>query len=119
MIRKFKRSFQSQGLYGANDTVRPSGDFLIDYHPDHDGLFLATGDSGHGVKVLPVIGEKIMDAIDGKLDHILRDLWRWREDVPATFKGTSDGTRGGRRGMMFREEWQRPADWTRVGRVHL
>ncbi|KIW16548.1 hypothetical protein PV08_03736 [Exophiala spinifera] len=85
----------------------PNGDFLIDYHPDYKGLFLATGDSGHGVKVLPVIGEKIADSIEGKLDHTLQELWRWREDITAVFQGTSDGTRGGRRGMVFQEEWQK------------
>ncbi|KAK5045490.1 hypothetical protein LTR84_009108 [Exophiala bonariae] len=97
----------------------PSGDFLIDYHPEYEGLFLATGDSGHGVKVLPVIGQKIADSIEGKLDHTLQELWRWKEDIPSVFQGTSDGTRGGRRGMVFQEEWQRVRDPTGVARERL
>ena len=36
----------------------PDGDFLIDYHPDVQGLFVATGGSGHGFKFFPVIGEE-------------------------------------------------------------
>ena len=84
--------------------ARPTGDFLIDFHPDCAHLFLAIGDSGHGFKVFPVIGEKIVDAIDGTLDQELQHLWRWRSDARSNFRGTDDGTRGGRRGMTLDSE---------------
>ncbi|OQV02535.1 hypothetical protein CLAIMM_07721 [Cladophialophora immunda] len=82
----------------------PTGDFLIDYHPHYQDLFLVTGDSGHGFKVLPVIGDKVVDAIDGELDQDLQQLWRWREAAPGPWSGTDDGTRGGRRGMILNDE---------------
>lgn len=68
---------------------------------------MATGDSGHAFKVFPIIGEKIADAIEGRLDPELRDLWRWKIESPATFQGTNDGSRGGRRGMILEQESQR------------
>lgn len=68
---------------------------------------MATGDSGHAFKVFPIIGEKIVDAIEGRLDPELRDLWRWKLESPEIFQGTDDGTRGGRRGMILEQEWQR------------
>lgn len=77
---------------------------MIDYHPQVDGLFIATGDSGHGFKVFPVIGEKIADAVERKLAPELQSLWRWRDESPLHFDGTDDGTRGGRRGMMLQTE---------------
>ncbi|CAH0057892.1 unnamed protein product [Clonostachys solani] len=99
------RKFSKTRLCWYCDT--PSGDFLIDYHPHVKGLFLATGDSGHGFKVFPVIGDKIVDAIEGHLDTELKDLWRWKPHAHVPFDGTDDGTRGGRRGMMLEEEWKK------------
>ena len=88
-------------------TSSPTGDFLIDYAPQANSLFLATGDSGHAFKVFPIIGERIADVIEGRLDPELRELWRWRTDSPNTFQGTDDGTRGGRRSMILEQELRR------------
>ena len=82
----------------------PDGDFLIDYHPDAEGLFLATGGSGHGFKFFPIIGEKIVDAVEGKLEQDLKHSWRWREETVSDFVGCDDGSRAGRRGMLLEEE---------------
>lgn len=38
------RGFERTGLCWYNDT--PSGDFILDYHPEHKNLFIATGGSG-------------------------------------------------------------------------
>ncbi|WFD33822.1 hypothetical protein MCUN1_000642 [Malassezia cuniculi] len=43
--------------------------FLIDFHPLVDGLLVASGDSGHGFKFLPVLGRLIMS----RLFHIDND----------------------------------------------
>ena len=77
---------------------------MIDYHPEYKCLFLATGDSGHGFKVFPVIGDKIVDAIEGNMNKEYRELWQWKKDLPAGFQGTDDGTRGGRRGLILEDE---------------
>ena len=83
---------------------RPDGDFLIDHHPDHEGLFLATGGSGHGFKFFPIIGDKIVDSIEGCLDTDLRQLWRWRASAMPDFTGCEDGSRAGPRGMTLDAE---------------
>lgn len=97
----------------------PSGDFLITPHPTLQNLILATGGSGHGFKFLPVIGEKIVDMISDDLnitsntfDPELKRIWRWRpdEEVPGRTDEEvecQDGSRGGRRGMIWSEEMQK------------
>ena len=42
------------------------GDFWIDRDPDHPGLVVAAGGSGHAFKFLPVIGDVIADVIEGR-----------------------------------------------------
>ena len=37
----------------------PSGDFLIDRHPDFENVWLAGGGSGHGFKLGPAVGEYV------------------------------------------------------------
>ncbi|KAH7175878.1 FAD dependent oxidoreductase [Dactylonectria macrodidyma] len=80
------------------------GEWLVDWHPGWRGLFVATGDSGHGFKFLPNLGDKIVDVLLGQ-GGTLADKWRWR-DVPSdgagretdgVYKGliTEDGSRGG------------------------
>lgn len=88
--------------------IRPDGNWLIDHHPSHPGLFLATGGSGHGFKFFPVIGEKIVDAIEKRLDPELKALWQWRAHPVQDFVGTDDGSRSGREGMLLDEEIARP-----------
>lgn len=99
-----ERPFTHTRMCWYTDT--PTGDFIIDFHPEIEGLFLATGGSGHAFKFLPVIGEKVIEALEGRLDSDLRSLWAWPEVVHG-FSGTEDGSRGGRKGMLLREEWER------------
>ena len=80
---------------------------MIDYHPRHPGLFLATGGSGHGFKFLPVIGDKIVDAIEGLLHPELQEMWSWRKEAVKNFLGTEDGSRRGKKGMLLDQEMNR------------
>jgi sarcosine oxidase/L-pipecolate oxidase len=92
----------------ANHGDRPKGDFLITYHPDHPNLFLATGGSGHGYKFLPILGEKIVDALEGTLDAELARLWKWPEvRAPRGPVVTKDGSRSGAIGLVLRDELAR------------
>ena len=104
-----ERPFSGTRICWYADT--PTGDFLIDYHGDYDGLFLATGGSGHGYKFLPVIGEKIVGAVERKLEDELAGLWRWREKrLP--FEGTADGSRSGVKLMNLDEELMKGGSMT-------
>lgn len=51
-----------------------------------------------------MIGEKIVDAVEGRLEHELKELWKWKEEASLAFDGADDGTRGGRRGMILQKE---------------
>lgn len=80
----------------------PDGNFIITHHPEHKNLLVATGGSGHGFKFFPVIGEKIVDILEGKQTEYA-ELWRWREPVEG-FAYCDDGSRAGRKGMLLHEE---------------
>jgi sarcosine oxidase/L-pipecolate oxidase len=99
------RPFTNTRLCWYTDT--PKGDFIIDYHPEFAGLFVATGGSGHAFKFLPVIGERIADLVEEKklpgAEEELGRLWRWRgERVESVV--TEDGSRGGVPGLVLSEE---------------
>lgn len=91
--------------HGANLLYSPKGDFIVSYHPDYEGLFLATGGSGHGYKFFPVIGDKIVDAMEGTLDSELSEMWTWPETARSheeDFDG--DGSRSGTRRAILKDE---------------
>ena len=104
------RPFHSTRTCWYTDT--PNGDFIIDYHPEYshpegrEGLFLATGGSGHGFKFFPVLGEKIIDAVEGRLEEDLKGLWKWGEGKEGRWE-TEDGCRGGERDMEWENEWRK------------
>ncbi|KAG4258947.1 hypothetical protein FPRO03_13413 [Fusarium proliferatum] len=55
-------------------TDSPDAHWLIDRHPIHKDLLLATGDSGHAFKMFPIIGKYIADALEGR-ETGLRKEW--------------------------------------------
>ena len=44
-------------------TNSPDGHFIVDRHPEHEQVTLATAFSGHGFKLGPVVGEMMADLI--------------------------------------------------------
>jgi glycine/D-amino acid oxidase-like deaminating enzyme len=58
------------------------GHFWIAPDPERPGLIVAAGDSGHGFKFAPVLGEIIADAVEGKANPLLQKF-RWRPKVRA------------------------------------
>jgi glycine/D-amino acid oxidase-like deaminating enzyme len=53
------------------------GDFWIARDPGRPGLIVASGDSGHGFKFAPVLGELIADAVEAQPNPLL-ERFRWR-----------------------------------------
>ena len=92
-----KRDFDRTRICWYTDTTK--GDFIIDYHPSFDGLFVATGGSGHAFKFMPVIGRRIADAIQRRLDISYQQLWSWPEQkvdaAPADVQKAAFKARGG------------------------
>lgn len=58
------------------------GHFWIARDPERKGLVIAAGDSGHGFKFAPVLGEIIADEVEEKPNPILQKF-RWRPEVRA------------------------------------
>lgn len=56
------------------------GHFWVDHDPDHPGLVVAAGDSGHGFKFAPLWGQIIADAVEQKPNPILKKF-RWRPEI--------------------------------------
>jgi glycine/D-amino acid oxidase-like deaminating enzyme len=51
-------------------TMSPDTHFIIDVHPHHPNVVLATGFSGHGFKFASVIGEVLADlSSSGRTRH--------------------------------------------------
>lgn len=96
------RPFSKTRLCWYTDT--PTGDFIISYHPRFRGLFVATGGSGHGFKFLPVLGDKIVDAVEGRTPKEFADKWAWKEIGGGDAVATEDGSRGGVPGLVLDEE---------------
>lgn len=59
------------------DASTPTHDFLISSHPHCPNLFVATGGSFHGWKFLPVIGDYVVDMMQGTLSAEYADRWAW------------------------------------------
>lgn len=98
-----ERPFSASRLCWYSDT--PTGDFLVDHHPGYGGLFLATGGSGHAFKFLPVLGDRVVEAVEGRLGGGLGPLWGWRGEGVRPFRGCEDGSRVGERGLVLGVEW--------------
>lgn len=93
---------------------RPKGDFIVSYHPEHESLFLATGGSGHAFKFFPVLGDKVVDAMEGTLDPELSEMWTWSASAASTgedFDG--DGSRSGERRANLKDELAKTTKATR------
>jgi sarcosine oxidase / L-pipecolate oxidase len=95
------RPFSCSRICWYTDT--PNGDFLITYHPEFTGLFLATGGSGHGFKFLSVVGDCIADCVEGRCPVEFKEKWKWPAERVDTVV-TEDGSRGGRPGLVLKEE---------------
>jgi sarcosine oxidase / L-pipecolate oxidase len=98
------RPFSHTRICWYTDT--PNGDFLITYRPDFQGLFLATGGSGHGFKFLPAIGDAIVDSVEGNCPEEFRDKWCWPKMMVEEVV-TEDGSRGGVPGLVLQEEMEK------------
>jgi len=56
-------------------TRTPDRNFIVDQHPDHAGVAIACGFSGHGFKFTPVIGSVLADlALEGQTRHSIEFL---------------------------------------------
>lgn len=88
----YKRPFIRTKLCWLTQTK--NANFLIDYHPSLQNVVLATGGSAHGWKFVPILGDKVVDLLEGQLDPVLKEKWSWEEKIEGikSLKGDSDST---------------------------
>jgi sarcosine oxidase/L-pipecolate oxidase len=82
---------------------------VIDRLPGVDGVMVATGDSGHAFKYLPIIGDRVVDIMEGKgLEMACTRAWKWRSPEGAEHRNVlmegSSGSRALRRLSLVSEE---------------
>lgn len=82
-----------------------NGDFIADWIPGMKNVFMLGGDSGHGFKFLPVLGEEVVRILMGE-ETEAAGKWRWPEEVPEGRWG-GDGSRGSGQGMGVEEGAER------------
>ncbi|KAH6681568.1 FAD dependent oxidoreductase [Halenospora varia] len=75
-------------------TDTPKGDFIITDHPQVEGLFLATGGSGHAFKFLPVLGRYVADVFEGVASQEMKNKWSYANAMNGS-PSKGDGSRGG------------------------
>ena len=79
----------------------PDRNFLIDRHPDYEGLVLAVGGSGHGFMHISTVGGFVVDLMEGKLDGRLKSAFRWRPETAVERDwGDVQGRKGGPNRVM-------------------
>ncbi len=61
----------------GRDAVTPNQDWIISPYLYCKNLYIATADSFHSWKFLPVIGAYVVQMLQGKLDHEKVRRWAW------------------------------------------
>ncbi|KAF5372842.1 hypothetical protein D9758_001474 [Tetrapyrgos nigripes] len=76
-LPRFKeRELFNRAMCWCTDT--PDANLLICEDPRWKNFFLATGDSGHSFKLLPIIGKHIVELLEGTVQRDMLEAWRWR-----------------------------------------
>lgn len=86
--------WQSKILW-YTDTI--NNDYIYDFVPGKKNLFVACGGSGHAFKMLPVLGQFLVDKIEGR-ENLYTNLFSWRrpEDFSSDPNGLQEGLEGSR-----------------------
>ena len=94
-LAKAGLNFESKVLW-YTDTI--DNDYIYDFVPKKKGLFVACGGSGHAFKMLPVLGQFLVDKIEGR-ENLYTDLFKWRysKDFEKDPNGLREGLNGNRR----------------------
>lgn len=87
------KKFSNTRVCWYSDT--PRADFLIDWYPKVENLFVCLGGSGHAYKMLPILGDLIVSVLNGKANDTLKEKWSFEAAYEAQSAGSSsDGSRG-------------------------
>ncbi|KAL4805908.1 FAD dependent oxidoreductase [Aspergillus unguis] len=98
------------------DADTPDRAFLIDRHPEYKSLLVAVGGSGNGAMQMPSIGGFVVDALEGRLNEMVKGVVRWRPEtaVNRDWRSTQGRFGGEDRVMDFQEV--KEDGWTSIDR---
>lgn len=98
---------ESKALW-YTDTI--NNDYIYDFVPGKKNLFVACGGSGHAFKMLPVLGQFLVNKIENEENFYTR-LFKWRkpEEFDKDPNGLSEGKDGAR--VISRQELADDADY--------
>jgi sarcosine oxidase/L-pipecolate oxidase len=68
------------------DAIAPDVNFFITPHPIQ-GLYIATGGSFHGWKMMPVLGKYVIQMLQDKLSDEYKMRWAWERPMPSVPRG--------------------------------
>lgn len=90
------------------DTI--NNDYIYDFVPGKKNLFVACGGSGHAFKMLPVLGQFLVDKIEGR-ENFYTKLFSWRSSSAFTKdpNGLREGLNGDR--VYSKQTMSTPADY--------
>jgi sarcosine oxidase/L-pipecolate oxidase len=95
------------------DADTPDRRFLIDYHPEYPSLLVAAGASGNGFGSMPAVGMVVADAVEGKLEPRLKQLFRWRPETAVDRDWWDTQDRFGVKLEVM--DLQKVKEWTDIG----
>ncbi|CAG8281563.1 unnamed protein product [Penicillium salamii] len=106
------RPFSFARICWDTDTIDRA--FLINRHPDYASLVVAVGGSRNGAMQMPTIGGFIADALEGKLQKELKDVFKWRPEIAVNRDWWSTQNRFGRPDRLMDFQDLKDDDWTNI-----
>jgi hypothetical protein len=77
-------------LKSPRDAFARDGSWIISPHPSATGLYFATAGSFHAWKFFPILGQLVVDMLQGNLEPALAHKWAWGRRMD-----TGEGDGGG------------------------
>lgn len=106
------RPFSHARICWCADT--PDRAFLISRHPDFPSLVLGVGGSGHGFSYVPAIGGVISDCLEGSMNPLMKERFRWRPETAINRDWTDLQDRHGPKGSDRVMDFQKVKAWTNI-----
>ncbi|CAG8936304.1 unnamed protein product [Penicillium salamii] len=106
------RPFSYARICWDTDTIDRA--FLIDRHPEYASLVVAVGGSRLGAMQMPSMGGFIADALEGKLQKELRDVYKWRPEIAVNRDWWSAQNRIGGPDKLMNFQDLKDDEWTKI-----
>ena len=95
------------------DADTPDRLFLIDKHPELDGLIVAAGGSGHGFMTSPAVGILVAHILEDRIESRIQKMMRWRPETSRNRDWWDAQYRFGAEGKVM--DFRSVTEWTNIG----